>query len=405
MEQQTDTQTAENTDAAVFGIVEESSKNLPMVLETQGDLDLVSRENMSPSDIEQAKQIAQNHDITNTSSNLYYGAAAQKEINTVLDQLLEGVKTKESGLAGVLATELNDSIDLLKLDETKKQIISGQGFFAKYFSAVIKFFGGIANYIEYLISMQQPIKEKFDGLENKYNNRIQTLSNNSRKLDMLIEATVNQIQSLAINIIAGEEILIAAKAKYKQMAEEAVQSRDTLKLQQVRDFGGQIAIFDTRFVQLKHAYVEASAITIPRVRRSQEAITIEIEGIVRGILFVIPKLKASVVELLALYDTKAAQNDRQALDEVERKLSQHTSDILNEVVNTAKQSQGLALQRAQDLEQVVRQTIEAIKADRENEKQSEQNRREAEKLLIKLKTEVDITINDANLDAAIEATK
>ena len=151
--------------------------------------------------------------------------------------------------------------------------------------------------------------------------------------------------------------------------------------------------------------MEASAVTIPRVRRSQEAIKIEIEGIVRGILFVIPKLKASVIELVASYETKAAQKDRQALDDVESRISAHTTDILDDVVTTAKQSQGNALKRAQDLEKVVAQTIEAIKADRENEKQSEQNRREAEKLLAKLKNQVDTSIKEANKDAAEEAAK
>ena len=352
-----DTATKTNQDSSVFGLAEETTKNLPMVIETAGDQELINRENMAVNDIQEAMQIAEKHDITDTAANLYYGAAGQNELNKVLDQLLDGIKTKEAGMAGVLAVELNDSIDMLKLEETKKQIISGPGFFAKNFAWLINLFGGIANYINYMIQMQDPIREKFDQLVKKYNNRIQTLSNNSDKLDTLVDATVKQIENLAIVIVAGEEILKKAKAKHKEMAESAMTSNDTLKLQEVRDYANQVAIFDTRFVQLKHAYVEASAVTIPRVRRSQEAIKIEIEGIVRGILFVIPKLKSSVIELVALYETKAAQKDRQALDDVESRISAHTTDILDDVVTTAKQSQGNALKRAQDLERALNEKV------------------------------------------------
>ncbi|MDD2871330.1 MAG: toxic anion resistance protein [Candidatus Gracilibacteria bacterium] len=397
---ETQTLTPANSDAAVFGINE--TKNLPMVIETSGDKDLINRSEMSQEELQNVATIVNGHDIMDTASNLYFGASPQKDLNQVLDELLNGVKTKEAGLAGKLAVELNDGINLLKLDETKNQIINGQGWFARNFAWLVSFFGGIANYIDYLIQSQDTITSKFDELVNKYNNRIKTLSNESEKLDRLRDASIAQINGLRIHIAAGEDILKLAKNRYEKEAQEAIQSNDTLKLQAVRDFYQQIASFDTRYLQLKHAYVESSAVMIPRVRRTQEAIKIEIEGIVRGILFVIPKLKASVIELLALYETKSAQADRMALDDVESRINKHTTGVIDEVVSVAKQSQGLALKRAQELEQVVKSTVEAIKADRENEKQSAENRREAEKLLLKLKQEVDVTIKNANIDAANE---
>lgn len=378
------------------------TKNLPMVIETKGSTDLINRDDMDDAMLATVAKRASEHNITDTAANLYYGAATQKELNGVLDSLLEGLSTEQAGLAGLLAVELNDSINLLKLEETKKQIINGQGKIEKIFSGVIEFFGGIANYMKYMWKIQDQILKKFLDMEGKYNNRIVSLTSESDNLDALLKATVNQIASLRIDIAAGEDILKAARENYAEKAKIAVEKNDTLELQAVRDFYLQITQFDTRFLQLKQAYVEASAVTIPRVRRSQEAITIEIDGIVRGVLFVIPKLKSSIVELSALYKTKEAQKDRKALDDVESRLNRHTSDILEDVATTAKQSQGLALQRAEELQEVVKSVITAINADRENEKQSAQNRREAEKLLQKLKDEVDTSIKNANIDAANE---
>lgn len=399
-QQQSTTESATIADANVFATG--GTANLPMVIETKGDDELINRDEMSPSDLAEVEKIVAGHDIMNTAANLYYGAAPQNAFNSILDQLLAGIKAKDAGLAGQLAIELNDGIDLLKLDQTKDQIVNGQGLFSKIFSGIIEALGGIANYVNYLMQSQDTIIKKFDELVEKYNNRIQTLTNESDKLDKLRNATIEQINGIRIYIAAGEDILKKAKAEYDELAKAALQSNDTLKLQDVRDRYQQIASFDTRFIQLKLAYVEASSVTIPRVRRTQDAIKIEIEGIVRGILFVIPKLKASIVELIALYETKEAQKDRQALDEVESRLNKHTTEIVDEVVNVAKQSQGLALKRAQEIEALVESTITAIETDRENEKQSAENRRAAEDLLVKLKNQVDASIKKANMDAAAE---
>ena len=162
----------------------------------------------------------------------------------------------------------------------------------------------------------------------------------------------------------------------------------------------QIAAFEKRLLETKIAFVESGSVTIPRVRAVQEAIKIEAQNISEQILFQLPKFKAGIVLVAALKDVADAQAQRKIMDDNERRLDEVVDGATTDVYRRAKESQGSPLEKVQALEK----TIESIKAGIEMgvrlEKESQERRAEAERLLIGMKDTVTEALKQSNIASA-----
>ncbi len=379
-------------------LVEADAAQLPaeVTAQVRKEGDLIAIDELTQEQVEAARKISAGFDFGNTISILTFAAEPQRKMSGFLDELLEGVKVKQAGVAGEISMELASGIDLMSLDKVKSQILHGDGLIGKIGHALHL----MTNYVHAFYDAQRPVRDLLDKIERMANNRIQTLDADSQKLDRLATESGMQVRSLASWILAGEIILLGGRRQYLEQRERVLQTKDPLSASELRDMARQLAAFEKRLLEAKIAYVEAGSVTIPRVRTVQEAISIEIQNVSEQILFQVPKIKAAIVQVAALKDITDAQRDREQIDRNERKLDGVLDDVVGAASRAAKESQGSPLAKVEALQV----TIAAIKAGIEAgillEKESREKREQAAAKLVDLKNVVTDALKQSDITSA-----
>lgn len=402
---------SENNDGTAVAVADKSSvpmtamavfdpSLLPVVVTErvlkQGDL--INLAELTKQQIEEAKKIAAGFKMDDTAALLRFAAEPQRKLSNYVDLLLGDVKVRDVGVAGDMAKQLAYGIDLMKLDKVKNQIINGTG--TSIFARIMYWTGMWTNYIKNFFVMQKNITELTAKIEAKAQNHIASLESESKKLDGLTTQATAQVRGLASWVLAGETILLAARAQYQERREKVLKTKDPVEASILRDMARQIARLEQRVLQVEIAYVKASSVTIPRVRSVQEGIVIEIQNTSEQVLFQLPDFKTGIVLVAALNRTKAARDDRKIMEANQRHLDEVLDETIIENERFAKESQGDALAQVERLQK----TIETIKLGVENaiqyEADSRVKREQAHQLLIELKDVVPDALKSADLESA-----
>ncbi len=362
------------------------------------DGDLINIAEMTPQQIDGAKKIFGSFNLNNTASILTFAAAPQRSISAFLDELMAGITVQQAGVAGDIAKQMAAGIDLMRLDEVKKQIMNPPS--TGWVAGIWHFLTGWTNYIRNFYLNQKPIRSLVDQMERKANNRMATLQADSDKLDKLADRCVVQIHDLGTWVLAGEMILLAARKAYLEKRESVLQTKDVVEASRLRDMARQIAALETRVLETEIAYVKAGNVTIPRIRSVQESDRIEIQNISEQILFQFPDFKAAIVLIAALNDTMAARNDRITMNKNQRKLDEVLDETVNETAKLAKESQGDALEKVQSLEVTINAIKTGIEQGIQLEADSRARRAEAHQLLVSVKDVVSDALKKSDIDSA-----
>ena len=393
------TVTAVATEVDLGSSIFTDTKQLPMVVTTTSDVgekaELIDTSRWPASRLREIEQQAAEFDIMNTAAILTFAAEPQRDLTRFLDTLIEGIKTKDAGMAGLLAMQLNDGIDLMALDKVHNQVANGVGVVGR----VAQKWGFMVNYVRAFYEKQELIKAKFDEMERKAQDQMAVLHRESESLDSLVERSGQQILALEQWIVYGDHILQHNKEQYAVQAERAKQAHDVPAASRLRDMARAIQAFDTRLLRVKEAYIEAGALTIQRIRLIQEGISIEIQELSDGILFELPRLKLGVVQVAALNETKRAQEGREQMGKVSRRLDNILDQSAEETFRAAKQAQGAGLERVQRLQGQVDKVLGLVQKGVELELEAQQRRDEAGRMLVALKEKTIATLEETAIEA------
>ena len=377
-----------------------NDENELVMLETEitGPGVLINTEQFTATQHKQVNSIVDKFDINNTDLILRYAEGPQIKVSAFLDSLIGDISTKDAGIAGQLAQEMSHGIDLLKLDKVKDQLNNPPA--THVFARIWQLISGYKNYLKSYYLSVQPVTKLIDEIEKKARNRMNTLKSKHRKLDGLVVQTVSQIEELRIWLAAAEKILLSEIQKFEAQREIALQSDDPLVLSQLREHGRRIAQFETRVMKLKIAYVRAGNVSIPRARSFQEALIIETQNIMNGILFGLPQMKEAILIISTLKELTDAQGDRELAEENLRKLDSIINDVGSQVITKAKESQGSSLEQVERLQVTIDSIVTAIDKNVELEEESRSKRAEAAEKLVELNTLVGDSLKNANIDSA-----
>lgn len=374
--------------------------NLPVIIATSSQDVLVDPRDLTPEALQQVEAVFGAFTIKDTTLILRYASEPQRKMSSFLDELLQGVRVKDVGVAGEMVMELSDGINLMQLDKVRDQLKGKEGLLAW----IVNILSLGTNYIRAFYESQKAITDKFEKIEAKSSNRMGILQGDLQKLDRLIGGSRDQIIDLEIYIIAGDKIIKREIENYRKTALAANESRNLQEAAEVRDFGRQIEAFDTRLIRIKEAYIRASITTIEQVRLNQEAIRIEIQNLQDGILFTLPQMKILILQIAALNDTKEAQKAREAMEGINKRLSSLQADMSQDVYESAKKSQGSSLERVEQAQQIVKALQETIQNAVKLEEEGRKSREAAGNLLVEMKNEFTEVLNQANLDSISQLT-
>jgi uncharacterized protein YaaN involved in tellurite resistance len=233
--------------------------------------DVVGYQAASPERRAEIEQAMAEVDITDSSSILYFGAAAQEEVTTVADEMLEGVRNKETGVAG---QALNEMVTTLRgfsvhdLDPGKKR-----GLLTRLF--------GRARPIVRMLQQYEQVRGQVDAISNRLDSHTSALLKDIGMLDRLYERTVDYFHRLAVYIAAGEERLRHLDTEtLPALAKEAEATRDVLKAQQLADLRARRDDLERRVHDLKltRQVTMQSLPSIRIVQQNDKALVAKIES-------------------------------------------------------------------------------------------------------------------------------
>lgn len=222
--------------------------------------DAMSYATAPPAQRAEIERVMAELDITDSNSILLFGTAAQGEVTSVADEMLEGVRNKNTGPAG---QALNEMVAALRgfaiedLDPNRKA-----GFFARLF--------GKAKPVAKVLQQYEQVRSQIDGISNRLDGHTSTLMKDIGMLDRLYEKTLEYFHLLAVYIAAGEERLRRLDSEtIPALARDADASDDLLKAQRLRDLRARRDDLERRVHDLKLTR-QVTMQSLPSIRVVQE---------------------------------------------------------------------------------------------------------------------------------------
>lgn len=320
-----------------------------------------------------------------SASIIGFGAEPQQRMNAFLDELLQGLRTSEIGVAGELTIELATSIKAMNLAKMKREV-DGEDWVASTFGA-LPLIGKWVSAIRYFQLSHRKVTDHLAAIEDKAQREMGKLTATNSKLDRLVDASLANLKELEMHLAAGEMALDRARVEFAQRNEEAAKSRDPLMLTQVRDMAEQINAFETRLLRMHIAFTDA-LVSIPQIRTNQEAARIEIRNIMDTILFDLPRLKSAILRVASLKQIIDANKTNEARRKLAREIGNLGADALDEAYTRAKVTQGSGAEDVAVLAATADKLLETIakgvRLDEENRLKREQAQRQLGEIKNKL---------------------
>jgi len=199
-------------------------------------------------------------DLDDSNSILFFGTAAQGEVTTVADEMLEGVRSKDTGPAGQSLNEMVSTLrgfSLEDLDPKRKR-----GVLARLL--------GRAKPIARVLQQYEEVRVHIDAISNRLDQHTSALMKDIGMLDRLYEKTLSYFKMLAVYIAAGEEALRRLDdERLPALAGEAETTGDMLKAQRLRDLRAKRDDLERRVHDLKLTR-QVTMQSLPSIRLVQE---------------------------------------------------------------------------------------------------------------------------------------
>ncbi len=199
-------------------------------------------------------------DLEDSNSIMFFGTATQGEVTTVADEMLEGVRNKDTGAAGQALNEMVSTLrgfSVEELDPNKKR-----GLFARLL--------GRSKPIARVLQQYEQVRGQIDGISNRLDDHTSTLMKDIVLLDRLYEKTLDYFHALAVYVAAGEEALRRLDTQtIPGMQQEADASDDMLKAQALRDVRAKRDDLERRVHDLKLTR-QVTMQSLPSIRLVQE---------------------------------------------------------------------------------------------------------------------------------------
>ena len=198
--------------------------------------------------------------IDDSTSVLFFGTAAQENVTAVADEMLEGVRNKDTAAAG---EALNDMVTTLRglpvgeLDPHQKPGLLGRVFRS-------------ATPIARMLQRYEQVGSQVDAISNRLDAHTSKLMKDIGLLDRLFDKTLEYFRKLEVYIAAGEERLRRLDSEtLPALAREVEQTSDVLKAQQLGDLRAKRDDLERRVHDLKLTR-QVTMQSLPSIRLVQQ---------------------------------------------------------------------------------------------------------------------------------------
>jgi uncharacterized protein YaaN involved in tellurite resistance len=267
--------------------------------------DLAARAPAPAQDQQQVTALVKELDLRDSNSIIFFGSKAQEQLTTISDQMLEGVRNKDTGPAGAA---LNDMVavlrgfDLDELDPNKKP-----GFFARLL--------GKAKPLVKIVQQYETVRNQIDDISDTLERHKTQLLTDITMLDRLYDANLDYFHTLELYIQAGEGKLRQVDAEELPVLErEVTTSEDMVKAQQLRDLRASRDDLERRVYDLKLTR-QVTMQSLPSIRLVQENDKGLITKINSTLVNTVPLWRQQLAQAITIYRSgQAAETVKAATD-------------------------------------------------------------------------------------------
>ena len=256
-------------------------------------------------------------DITESSTVLEYGSAAQKKISDFSDSALKNVRTKDLGEIGTL---LSDLVVELKTTDEKED----KGFFGNLFKK------GQDSVVKYKARYDKA-EANVDKISAVLEDHQITLLKDIALLDQLYERNAQNTKELSMYIIAGKKKLQEVReTELPKLVKKAQDSGLPEDAQAANDLSQACDRFEKKLYDLELTR-QISIQMAPQIRLIQNNDTLMTQKIQSTLVNTIPLWKNQIVLALGISHSKEAL-------EAEREVTNMTNDLLKKNAETLHQA-------------------------------------------------------------------
>ncbi len=283
------------------------------------------------------EEIVSRYPLLDGDTVVSFGVEPQRGINRHLDELLQGIRTHQTGVAGELTLALAKNIRAMNLPRLQREAAGHDGLMSKL--GQLPLVGKWASALRYFQLSNREVIKHLAEIETRAQREMAKLSSANIKLDSLAEKTLAALQELEFHLAAGQAILLRARAQFERDKGAAAHSGDMLALTRLRDVAELLNAFEARLLRIHVAYTDAF-VSVPQIRLTQQAARIEMHNIMDTLQFDIPRLKSAILRVAALQQIKQAAAANTARRNLTRRVGQLGADALEQAYLSAKQAQG-----------------------------------------------------------------
>lgn len=179
--------------------------------------------------------------MDDSNSILFFGASAQEAVTAVADEILEGVRTKDTGAAG---QALDEMVTTLRAMPVTTLELKKPGLLARLSRG--------ARPVARMLHRYEQVRRQVDEVSNRLDRHTSALMRDIVVLDRLFEKTLDYFRRLEVYIAAGEEQLRRLDTDtLPALAREAATRPDMVTAQQVADLRARRDDLERRVHDLK----------------------------------------------------------------------------------------------------------------------------------------------------------
>jgi uncharacterized protein YaaN involved in tellurite resistance len=348
--------------------------------------DMVSLAEAPPAEQEYIKGLLAELDLTDSGSVMHFGAKAQQQLTTVSDQMLEGVRNKDTGPAGESLTRMVATLKGFDVDELDPN--AKPGFFARMFNKTKPIVRFIEEYEE--------VRDQIDAISGDLDRHKTRLLTDVESLDRLYEANLGYFRELEHYIAAGDAKLAELdEATIPALAAKVEAEQDMVQAQNLRDLRSARDDLERRVHDLRLTR-QVTMQALPSIRLVQENDKGLINKINSTLVNTVPLWRQQLAQAVTIYRSgRAAETVRAATD--------LTNDLLRANAENLKQANAEARRQIErgvfDIEtvkQANRALIETIEESLAIADEGKRARAAASAELVQMETELRKTLAAAS---------
>jgi uncharacterized protein YaaN involved in tellurite resistance len=265
---------------------------------------------VQPEEKSQLEKALSELDFTDRTSIIYFGASAQEELDSISNRMIDGVKNKDTGAAGMVLNEMVAAIKGFDIEELNPN--KSQPWYEKLF-------GGVKPLTKFIQGYEE-VRDQIDMIANNLEEHKSTLMRDVVSLDKLYDANLDYFRKLELYIEAGE-------LKKKELAsdvipqyEEKAKSSEMMAIQELKEIRSFADDLERRVHDLRLSR-QVSMQSLPSIRLIQD-----------NDKSLINKISSTLVNTVPLWRNQLAQTVTIFRSHESAKALKDAADLTNELL-------------------------------------------------------------------------